>query len=461
MENIKIYSEKIYTDISEISEQIEKSIKEKKSDVFEEILSNLNSSELIDILQTISFDVFEEFVIKISNDISAYMLPALDEERTYKIFQIIGPYQFAKIINNFDDHAFYDFIHHHEDLNEYENLFDFLNDEKRKLVNEFFSYPKDAAARLMQKNFVHVSKDWKVKQVKDYLRCLPDISEDINCILVIDESKNVVGTLSLTFLLKMGPNLSVSEIMNKRFIVVEKDSHQKKVAQLFHRYSLSYALVADSDNSILGIITLNDITDAIEEQGDLDIMHLQYLAGDPDSIEGKSILKSVSSRVPWLFVNIIFAILVSSFISSNLEILEKHIELAALIPFIASICSISGSQTIATTIHHIAKTEKLSGLNIFRFFSHEILTASLLSVTMSCISTIFVIFRFGSHISFVYFLTLFFAFIIASLSGIFVPLITHFIKFDPAVVSPIMVTTISDFCSYLLAFILAVLLIGI
>jgi magnesium transporter len=460
MESVKIYSEKIYTDIGEIASKIEGAIKCKDNENFNKIIGELNSSELTDILQTIDIDVFDDFVIKISSEISAYMLPALDEERTYKIFKIIGPYQFARIINNFDDHAFYDFLHHHQDLHEYENLFDFLNEEKQKLIKEFFSYPKDTAARLMQKNFVHVPGSWKVKQIKDYLRCLPDISEDINCILVTNDEKNVLGTLSWAFLLKMGPEILASEIMNKRFIVVEKDSSQKKVSQLFHRYSLSYALVADEDNSILGIITLNDITDAIEEQADLDIMHLQYVSGDPDSIEQKSLSKSLSSRLPWLFVNVIFAILVSSFISSNLGTLEKYIELAALIPFIASICSISGSQTIATTIHHIAKNEKLSGLNIFKFFTHEIVTAVFLSVTMAIISTVFVIFRFGSHISIVYFLTLFSAFIIASLSGVFVPLITHFAKFDPAVVSPIMVTSISDFCSYLLAFALVVLLLG-
>jgi Mg/Co/Ni transporter MgtE len=79
---------------------------------------------------------------------------------------------------------------------------------------------------------------------------------------------------------------------------------------------------------------------------------------------------------------------------------------------------------------------------------------------MAFLSSIFVVFRFGPHISFVYFLALFFAFVIASLSGIFVPLLTHFVRLDPAIISPIMVTTISDFTSYLLAFILAILLLG-
>jgi magnesium transporter len=460
MELQKIYSNKIYTDINEIAEKIAEAIETKNNEDFNKIINELNSSELTDILQTIDLEIFDEFVIKISSDINAFMLPALDEERTFKIFEIIGPFQFAKIINNFDDHAFYDFLHHHQQLNEYENLFEFLNEEKQKIIKEFFSYPKESAARLMQKNFLHVSKDWKVKQIRDYLRCLPDISEDINCILIVDETNNVIGTLSLTFLLKMGPELFAHEIMNKRFVVVEKDSSQKKVSQLFHRYSLSYALVADSDNSILGIITLNDITDAIEEQADLDIMHLQYVSGEPDSIEGRSLFKSVSSRLPWLFINVLLSILVSSFISLHTDLMKKHIELAVLIPIIASICSISGAQTIATTIHHIAKTDRLSGFNIFKFFSHEILTAFLVSTAMAFLSSIFVVFRFGPHISFVYFLALFFAFVIASLSGIFVPLLTHFVRLDPAIISPIMVTTISDFTSYLLAFILAILLLG-
>jgi len=460
MNKTKIYSSKIYTDINDLALKINNIIKIDDKISLKKIINDLNSSELIDILQTIDIEIFENFITYVVDNISAFMLPALDEERTYKVFQIIGAESFAEIINSFDYHSFYDFLHHHQSLDEYDGLFEFLNSEKQFIINEFFSYPKDSAARLMQKNFVYAPLTWTVRQIRDYLRCLPDLSEDINCVLIIDDEKNVVGTISLTFLLKMNPDLQAKEIMNKRFIVVEKDSNQKKVAQLFHIYSLSYALVADLDNSILGVITLNDIADMIDEKADLDILHLQYVSGDPDSIEGKSILKSFSSRIPWLFINVLFSIFVSSFISLYTDLIEKHIELAVLIPIIASICSISGSQTIATTIHHIAKTEHLSNLNIFKFFAHEILTAVSVALIMSSLSSIFVIFKFGSTISIVYFFALFIAFIIASLSGMIIPLITNLIKLDPAIISPIMVTTISDFCSYLLAFMLALMLLN-
>ena len=248
--------------------------------------------------------------------------------------------------------------------------------------------------------------------------------------------------------------------MNARFTVIKHNDDKKKILQIFQKYSLSYILVADNDNSILGVITADDAMDVLEDQFDQNFMHAQYISGDPENIQNKNFISSINARVPWLFINIVFSMMVSSFVALFTDVIEKHIALVVLIPIIASISSISGAQTIATTIHTLAKEEIKPG-KILKAFSHEIFVSVTIAFIMSLLSGVVVYMRFDSHISFLYCISMFLAFTIASLSGIFIPLFTHFvIKLDPAIVSPILVTTISDFSAYFFALMLAILLLS-
>ena len=452
----QIFSDKIYKEINEITILIEKYITIGNHKEFIKIIDGLSKTELTDIMQTIQFELLDKFVKKIDDYLSPDVLPGLDEARTNLVYNVIGIKKFADLINRFDDHKFYDFLHHHQDLKEYEHyekLHKNLDKDKQIILEDFFKYPHSSAARLMQKNFTFLSQTLTIKEIKNNLYS-KYLSDDVDGILLIDDMSQVVGMLALSKILKTDNDAVASSVMNEYFIVVNTTTTQKKVARLFQRYSLSCALVADKNNSICGIITIHDITDAVEDQADEDLFHLQYIS-NPEAAESKNLLKSVSARVPWLFVNVIFSMLVSGFISLFTDVIEKHIALAVLIPIIASISSISGAQTIATTIHNLAKQD-VDRSNMFKIFTHEILTAIFVATCMASVSCVVVYWRFGHHMAFVYFIAMLFAFIIASLSGIFIPLITNWIKLDPAIISPILVTTISDFCSYLLALMLAI-----
>jgi len=131
-----------------------------------------------------------------------------------------------------------------------------------------------------------------------------------------------------------------------------------------------------------------------------------------------------------------------------------------IIPVIASISSISGAQTIAKTIHILAKNEVLKG-RILRLFSQEILVSIFIAFLIASVSAFTVYFRFNQKTAILYFCAMFLDFIVASLSGIFIPLLTHLVlKWDPAVVSPILVTTISDFSAYLFSILIAIYFLG-
>lgn len=456
--NQKVYSEKTYSNIETITYQIEKYLHNKNFIKLESLINELAHFEIMDIILSIDLNLLKDFILIIEKDLEPYMIPNLDNNRAKLIFEILGSSKFSKIINKFEDYEFYSFIHQHTDLNEYEDLEQNLDMEKRQILKEFYNYPPNSAGRLMQKNIIALSHEWNIRKIKDYLRHTIDISNHTERVFLINDQNQILGSISLIKLLKSPPDLVAHEIIDKHFTVIDYDMDQKKITQLFKRYSLPYALVADNDQKIIGIITLDDAIDAMEVQADKDFMHLQYITNS-ETVESKNILTSISARTPWLFINIVFSMLVSSFIGLFSNVMQRHIELAILIPIIASISSISGAQTVATTIHTLAKQEVNKG-SILKTFAHEINTSVMLAFIMALLSGLVVFWRFGQPISVLYFLSMFIAFIIASLSGIFVPLITHFIKLDPAIISPILVTTISDFSSYFLALMLAIWLLS-
>lgn len=462
----KIYSENIKNKSKEDIRRIEDLLKKNEDDTskeiddeLSEIIQKLNQIEITDIILFIDFNLLEDFIKMAQGKLDHHMIPNIDNERAMVLFETIGVEKFANLVNKFEDSEFHEFLQHHEDIQDYEDLEDYLDQKKQAILEEFLSYPENSAGRLMERSIVYASAEWNIRQIRDYLRYSPNISNNIERIFLIDKNKKIVGNISLAKILKASSEIIAKDIMDTRFTVVKCKDQQKKVTQLFQRYSLSFILVSDDDDGILGVITTDNVMDALEMQVDQNFMRSQYLTNS-EHIQNKNFLSSISVRVPWLFINIIFSMLVSSFIAAFTNVFENHIELTIIIPIIASISSISGAQTIATTIHTLAKTD-IDKANIFKIFSHEIIVSISIAFIIASLSGIIVYFRFGKNIAILYFWSMFLDFIIASLSGIFIPLLTHFIfKWDPAIISPILVTTISDFSAYAFAISIAIYFLG-
>ncbi len=458
-DNIKNKSKK---DIKKIENLFKKKENNESSNTINELnqlVEQLNSIEIIDIILFIDFDLLKNFIELVKNKLDHHMIPNIDNERAMVIFEAIGVENFSNLVNKFEDYEFHEFLQHHVYIKDYEDLENYLDPKKQSILEEFLSYPENSAGRLMQRNIVYSSSEWNMRQIRDYIRYSPNISNNIERIFLIDKDKKIVGNISIAKILKTSPDIIAKDIMNMRFTVVKYNNSQKKVTQLFQRYSLSFILVSDAENGILGVITTDSVVDALEMQVDQNFMRSQYLTNS-EHIQNKNFISSISVRIPWLFINIIFSMLVSGFIAHFTTLFEKHIELMVIIPIIASISSISGAQTIATTIHTLAKND-VEKSNILRIFSHEIVVSISIAFIIAFLSGIIVYFRFGKPIAILYFWSMFLDFIIASLSGIFIPLLTHFIfKWDPAIISPILVTTISDFAAYAFAISMAIYFLG-
>ena len=456
----KIYSIAVRNNSKETIKEIENLLEEKEYKKLNAIIENLNQVEITDMVLLVDFDLLPDFIKCLETRIDHHMIPNFDNERATTIFKSLGVEKFAELINKFEEYEFYDFIHHHQDFDDYESLYENLEEKKQDILDEFLSYPKNTAGRLMQRNILYASMEWNVRQIKDFIHYSPNVSTNIERIFLIDIDKKIHGSISLARLLKTNPDTVAKDVMNVRFTVVKFDESQKKIVQLFQRHSLSYILVADSENAVMGVITADDVMDVLETQVDQNFIRSQYITSSDNLLQNKNFLSSVGVRLPWLIINIILSTLVSAFVAMFTDLFTTHIELTIIIPIIASISSISGAQTIATTIHTLAKSE-VQAKDILRTFSHEIFVSISVAVLISIISSVTVYFRFGKQVSILYSLAMFLDFCVASMSGIFIPLLTYFVfKWDPAIISPILVTTISDFAAYFFAIVLALWLLS-
>ena len=311
----------------------------------------------------------------------------------------------------------------------------------RQALERALEYPEDTAGRLMQSDFVAVAPFWTVGQVIDHMREHDDLPEHFSEIFVVDPTFRVLGSVDLSRLLRAKRETLVGDIMDPDRHVVLASEGQEEVARQFQRYDLMSAPVVDENNRLVGVVTVDDVVEVIQDEAEEDI---KALAGVGDETLADSVLETVRSRVPWLIVNLGTAILASSVIKAFDATIEQMVALAVLMPIVASMGGNAGTQTMTVTVRALA-TNKLGPVNAPRVITREALVGvangAILSVIIGCVVFIW----FGSgKLGAVIGAAMVVNAIAAALAGILIPLAMDKLDLDPAPASGVFVTTVTD-----------------
>ena len=311
----------------------------------------------------------------------------------------------------------------------------------RQALERALEYPEDTAGRLMQSDFVAVAPFWTVGQVIDHMREHDDLPEHFSEIFVVDPTFRVLGSVDLSRLLRAKRETLVGDIMDPDRHVVLASEGQEEVARQFQRYDLMSAPVVDENNRLVGVVTVDDVVEVIQDEAEEDI---KALAGVGDETLADSVLETVRSRVPWLIVNLGTAILASSVIKAFDATIEQMVALAVLMPIVASMGGNAGTQTMTVTVRALA-TNKLGPVNAPRVITREALVGvangAILSVIIGCVVFIW----FGSgKLGAVIGAAMVVNAIAAALAGILIPLALHELKLDPAPAAGVFVTMVTD-----------------
>jgi magnesium transporter len=316
----------------------------------------------------------------------------------------------------------------------------------RVLVEQSLSYPEDSAGRLMQREMVVVPPFWTVGQTIDYLRFTELDNNEFYLIMVTDTGGHPVGEVRLNKLLCAPRLRRISEIMDADTRSLPVTMDQEEVALLFRRYVMVTTGVVDSEGRLVGIITLDDIIDVIDEEAEEDLM---ALAGVSDASIRTSVLETLRGRTPWLFVNLLTAIAASIVIGFFENTIEKVVALAVLMPIVASMGGNAGTQTITVAVRAIAMREFSPKLAV-TFGLRELYVGGINGVLFASVTALLSYVWFGqADIALLLGIAMFINLIVASLSGTLIPLLLVKLKVDPAVASSVFITTITDVIGFL------------
>ncbi len=404
------------------------------------IVRDLKAPDLADLIELLEPDARVSLIQALGASFDYEVLSEIDETVRDQLSEALPNELLARAITELDtDDAAY-LLESLEESDKQEILAQIPSGDRRALERNL-EYPEETAGRLMQSDFVAVAPFWTVGQVIDYMRDQDDLPERFSEIFVVDPAFRVLGSLNLSRLLRTKREGLVSDIMDADRQVVLATEGQEEVAREFQRYDLMSAPVVDSNNRLVGVITVDDVVEVIQEEAEEDI---KALAGVGDESLADTVLETVRSRVPWLVVNLGTAILASSVIKAFDATIEQMVALAVLMPIVASMGGNAGTQTMTVTVRALA-TNKLGPVNAPRVITREALVGVLNGLILSVIIGAVVFVWFGSgKLGAVIGAAMVVNSIAAALAGILIPLAMDRLDLDPAPASGVFVTMITD-----------------
>jgi magnesium transporter len=321
-----------------------------------------------------------------------------------------------------------------------------LAPDDRAAIEEALSYPEESAGRLMQRELAAVPEHWTVGQVIDFLRENQDLTTDFWEVFVVDPAHRPIGTCQLSWVLRTPRAVAMTDVMKREQTLIPVDMDQEEVALRFQKYGLISAAVIDPSGRLVGMITVDDIVHIIQEEASEDILKLSG-AGEGDINE--PVIDSYKSRVRWLLINVVTALLAFSIIRRFEGTIQGMAALAALMPIVAGVGGNAGTQTMAIAVRALA-TNQLTRSNTWRTIMREIRVALLNGVTVATVIGVGVALLYGNPaLGGVIACAILTNILVAGLAGVMVPVALDRMDIDPAVSSSIFVTMITDSMGFL------------
>jgi len=392
-------------------------------------------------------------------EIAADVFSHLSAESQAQLSVLVNEQELRDIL---DDLKFDDKIDFLEEVpaNVVKRILKHSTETERKLINKFLNYPEDSAGSLMAIEFVELKKEMLVSDALVKIRQGAPGKETIYICYVTDKSRHLEGVLSLRELVIASPEQKIEEIMNREVIYVHTLDDKEDVADLIQKYDLLALPVTDNENRLVGIITVDDIVDVIEEESTEDI-HKMATVGKLDvNLLDASPFLLVRKRLPWLLVLIFINVFSGAFIAYYEATIQAVIALVFFLPLLIDSAGNAGSQS-ATLMIRALTVGDVELRDWFKLFRKEFIISLVLGIFMGLAVSVIGIFRGGIDVAIVVSLTMLVIVLVGSMLGMSLPFLFSKFKIDPAVASGPLVTSIADIAGVLIYFSIASWYLGI
>ncbi len=312
----------------------------------------------------------------------------------------------------------------------------------RTRLEAVMHYDEDTAGGLMNIDTITIRPDVTLDVVLKYLRLRKVIPQNTDNIIVVDRYNHYLGTLPMTTLVCTDTEKTVSESMNKNYISIAADALAGDVVNIFEDRDLVSAPVVDKNNILLGRITIDDVVDVIREESEHTVLNMAGLTDEEDLFA--PILSSTRRRAIWLGLNLITALIASGVISLFQDTIEKVVALAVLMPIVASMGGIAGSQTLTLVIRGIA-LGNISSANSKSLLIKEVSVGLLNSLLWASVIGVLSTYWFNNYlIGVIIGVAMVANLAFAALSGVLIPIVLKKLGVDPALGGGVILTTITD-----------------
>ena len=334
--------------------------------------------------------------------------------------------------------------------------------EKRKLINEILKYPEDSAGSIMTTEYISLRPEMTVVDAIKRIRRTGIDKETINTCYVINDNRKLLGIVTIRALLLAEETDIMQDIMTEDVIYALTTDDREKVSLDFVKYDFSAMPVVDEENRLVGIVTIDDVIDVLQEETTEDIEKMGAIMPLDKPYLKTATFEIFKSRIPWLFILMISAAFTGMIITRFESALSAQIALVASIPMLMGTGGNCGSQSSVTVIRGLSIGE-IEFSDIFRIVWKEFRVAILCGMSLAIVNFAKLILfdKLSVMVALVICITLLIDVIVAKIVGCTLPLVADKIGFDPAVMASPFITTIVDAISLFIYFEIAVLMLNI
>ncbi len=336
--------------------------------------------------------------------------------------------------------------------------------ETRRNINHLLKYPEDSAGSIMTVELVDLKESLTVAQAIERIRRVGIDKETINVCYVLDNNRKLLGTVALRYLLLSAPDELIGNIMHENVVTINTMDDQEEVARTFQKYDFTAMPVVDSEGRLVGIITVDDVVDIMEQEATEDIEMMAAITPTDKSYMKTGIWETYKKRIPWLLLLMISATFTGKIIQHYEEVIAAagYLVLTSFVPMLMDTGGNSGSQASVSIIRSLSLDE-IGFRDIFKVIIKEMQVAILCGITLAATNFVklMVIDRVRLTVAAVVCTTLVITVFTAKIVGACLPIIAKKIGFDPAVMASPFITTIVDALSLMIYFQIATGVLGL
>src|ERR1700726_3615945 len=425
----------------EFAEEISRAIHTADTPFLRTLVAELHEADLGDLIAALEPDDRVSLVELTGTDFDFSALNEVDDAVREEILEELEPETVAEGVRELGSDDAVELLEG-LDGGDQEEILEKLPRSERDALERSLEYPENSAGRRMQTEFIAVPPDWTVGQAIDYMRDKPNLPDRFYEIYAVDKAQHWHGAVALDALLRSRRLVPLADLIDEGRRRVSVLDDQEEVARLFGKYNLVAAPVVDTENRLVGVITIDDVVDVIEEEADEDLRALGGVTSDEELSD--SVWTIARGRFNWLLVNLATAFLASSVLGLFEGELQKMVALAVLAPIVASQGGNAATQTMTVAVRALA-TRELGSHNALRVVIRETLVGLVNGLAFAVITGVAAVAWFRiPGLGVVIGLAIVCNLVAGALGGILIPMVLERVRADPAVASGTFVTTVTD-----------------